>query len=170
MEKTILDLIKKTKADALENIYSISYDFVNENALENINYIDDCFHETADQMTSVYYAEQKAYFYEHTEECENALLELYGSDSLADIVKREGLEGLLCKAGACGEYEDNLSKLYENEDEIKECLTLEYLEEHADEFPNLTESDLADLLNETHCKEPSEILDLLSDIAGGMNK
>ena len=163
MEKTILDLIKKTKENTLENINDISRDFVNDNSLERIDYLSDAFTECADYFTSIYYADQRDYFNDHTEECENALLELYGSDTLADLIKSEGLDGLICKAGACGEYEANLNELYEDEDEIKEALTLEYLEEYADDFPTLTESQLADLLNECHGLEPSEIVEALDE-------
>ena len=163
MEKTILDLIKKTKENTLENINDISRDFVNDNSLERIDYLSDAFTECADYFTSIYYADQRDYFNDHTEECENALLELYGSDTLADLIKSEGLDGLICKAGACGEYEANLNELYEDEDEIKEALTLDYLEDHADEFPTLTEEQLADLLNECHGLEPSEIVEALDE-------
>lgn len=164
MEKTILDLIKKTKADIIENLNPISQDFVNDNALDQIDYLGDAFTECADNDTSVYYADQRDYFNNHTEECENALPELYGNDSLIDLIKSEGLDGLICKAGACGEYQANLNELYEDEDKIKEVLTLEYLEEHADEFPTLTESQLADLLNECHGLEPSEIVEALDEL------
>lgn len=170
MEKTILALIKKTKANTLEGMNEISRDFVNESALENIRYLSDHFHEQADQMTSVYYADQRDYFNNHPQECENALLELYDKDSLADIIKNEGLDSLICKAGACGEYEANLSDLYENEDEIKEALTLKYLEEHADDFEGFKESDLEELLNKTHYNEPDEIMELLADIVRALDE
>ena len=170
MTKTMLELIAKTKANIMENLNSISYDFVNENYLENIDYLGDLFHERADNETSVYYADQKQYFYDHPQECENALLEWYDDKSLADIIKDEGLEALICKAGQCGEYQANINALYEDEDEIKECLTLKYLEEHADDFKGFKESDLEELLNQTHYNEPSEILELLADIVRALNE
>ena len=170
MTKTMLKLIAKTKANIMENLNSISYDFVNDNSLEQINYLCDAFNEMADNKTSVYCAEQKQYFYDHPQECENALLEWYDSESLADIIKDEGLETLICKAGMCGEYLANTNKLYEDEDEIKEALTLKYLEEHKDDFKGFKESDLEELLNQTHYNEPSEILELLADIVRALNE
>lgn len=166
----MLKLIAKTKADTLENMNDISCEFVNENDLEGIDYLDDLFHEKADNETSVYYADQKQYFYDHPQECENALLEWYDSESLADTIKDEGLEALICKAGQCGEYQANSNKLYEDEDKIKEVLTLKYLEEHADDFKGFKESDLEELLNQTHYNEPNEILELLADIVRALDE
>lgn len=166
----MLKLIAKTKADIMDNLNPISHDFVNDNSLEQINYLSDAFSECADNETSLYYSDQRDYFNDHPQECENALLELYDKDSLADIIKNEGLDSLICKAGACGEYEANLSDLYENEDEIKEALTLKYLEEHKDDFKGLKESDLEELLNQTHHNEPDEIMELLADIVRGLNQ
>lgn len=170
MTKTVLELIAKTKADIIENLNPISRDFVNDNSLEQIDYLSDSFHEEADNKTSIYYASQEEYFYSHPQACENALLELYDSESLADIIKHEGLDGLICKAGACGEYQANTNELYENEDEIKEALTLKYLEEHAEDFEGLKEGDLEELLNQTHHNEPDEIMELLADIVRALNE
>lgn len=170
MIKTMLELIAKTKADIIENLNDISRDFVNDNDLEQIDYLSDLFHEEADNKTSVYYADQRDYYNNHPQECENALLELYDKDSLADIIKNEGLDSLICKAGACGEYEANLADLYEDEDEIKEALTLKYLEEHKDDFEGLKEGDLEELLNQTHHNEPDEIMELLADIVRALDE
>ena len=163
MTKTMLELIAKTKADIIENLNDISRDFVNDTSLKQIDYLSDAFSECADTFTSLYYSDQRDYFNNHPQECENALLELYGDDTLANIIKNEGLDSLICKAGACGIYQANLSDLYEDEDEILEALTLEYLEERADDFPSLTESQLSDLLDECHGKDPDEIIDLLGE-------
>ena len=134
--KTFLEDMRIKLKDAMN---LISIDFVESHDIDTYSYLSDGFREVADNCTSLYYADQKEYYYNHAEECDNALLELYDSDSLTDLIKREGLDGLLCKAGACGEYEANLNELCEDENKIKRILACEWLLDRLDEITASTD-------------------------------
>ena len=82
--------------EAYSELSDTSKDFVGEHSADESSYLDDAFREFADSNTSIYYSDQRQYFNEHTEECENSLLESYDSDSIADYIKNNGLDGLIC--------------------------------------------------------------------------
>ena len=111
-----------------------SKDFVGDHSADESSYLSDAFMEFADSNTSIYYSDQRQYFNEHTEECENALLELYDSDSIADYIKKNGLDGLICHAGAVGEYDSIYRELSDNEDEICQCLVIKYIIDNLDTY------------------------------------
>lgn len=94
-------------------------DFVSDYELQNINYLDDSFREFADNNTSLYYSEQREYYNEHRNECEDALLEYYDGDFIANKIKKEGIDSLICFCGAIGEYNNIFNELSQNEEDVK---------------------------------------------------
>lgn len=118
--------LQNLRDDYLTALNSISSDFVDDRALSDSSYISDSFTEYADSAVSIYYTDQHNYYVEHSEECENALLELYDPESLADIIKKEGLYNLTCKAGAVGAYMENERELYEDQEGITKILIIDY--------------------------------------------
>lgn len=122
-QKTILENLRSSY---YENMNSLSQDFANDRALSDSAYISDAITEYADGAISIYYTDQYNYYVEHSEECENALLELYDGDSIAQLVKSEGLYNLCCKAGVCGAFQENERQLYDDLENIKICLIIDY--------------------------------------------
>lgn len=119
-------LLEGMRAGAYDYMNSLSQDFVNDHALSDSCYISDAITEYADGAISVYYRDQYNYYVDHSEECENALLELYDGDSIAQLVKSEGLYNLCCKAGVCGAFQENERELYDDIEKIKICLIIDY--------------------------------------------
>ena len=123
-QKTIL---QNQRVETYALLNDISKDFADERALSDSDYISDSFTEYADSAVSIYYTDQYNYYVDNSEQCENALLELYDKDSLADMIKKEGLYNLCCKAGACGAFMENERELYDDLLNIKVCLIIDYL-------------------------------------------
>ena len=160
MNKQYLEELK-TKFES--EINSVSIDFINDHDLSDSQYLCDAFSEFSDSNTSVYYCDQRTYFNEHQEECEDALLELYDSDSLADIIKTRGLDGLICHAGAIGEYESIYHQLNEDENSICILLVINHL---LDNFSNYEKNPIPntavdELLKDVECTNIDRISDLL---------
>ena len=123
-QKTILEQMR-VEAYALLN--DISKDFVNDRALSDSDYVSDSFTEYADSAISIYYTDQYNYYVDHSADCEDALLEFYDKDSLAEMIKKEGLYNLCCKAGVCGAFRVNETQLYDDLANIKVCLIIDFL-------------------------------------------
>ena len=159
--KTFLEDMRR---ELKEGLNEISRDFINDHQIDSFSYLSDGFREVADQYTSIYYSDQRDYFHEHPIECENALLDLYDSDSLADFIKKEGLDGLICRAGACGEYEANLNELCEDENKIKRVLACEWLLDRLDEITASTD-EIESAFDELDClDEADEMTNLLEGL------
>ena len=120
-------ILEQMRAESYALLNDISKDFVDDRALSDSDYISDSFTEYADSAISIYYTDQHNYYVDHSEQCEQALLELYNKDSLADIIKKEGLYYLCCKAGACGAFMENERQLYEDQENITICLIIDFL-------------------------------------------
>lgn len=125
-KKELVELWKINK-ETSEQVSDYSLDFLSDYSLENIHYLSDCFNEFADNYISVYYSDQFKYYEEHTTECEDALLELYDGESIANKIKKEGLYNLCCLAGVCGQYNEITCDLWEHEENIKKLLVIRYL-------------------------------------------
>ena len=167
MTKERLEGIKR---ELEEGLNSISLDFLGDHDLTDSSYLSDAFTEYADGATSIYYSDQRAYFNEHSTECEDALLELYDGESLAKIIKEQGLDSLLCLAGACGEYNANYADLSEDEENIKKLLVIRWLLKN--DIFTLEEEELAELLDEAadyHNDRISDLLDLVNEKLGEEN-
>lgn len=119
------EMLKQLKEDIASSLSDNSKDFISDYSLENIHYLSDYFHEYADGNVSIYYNEQRNYYYEHSEECDDALLN-YGYD-LAKEIKERGLDGLICFAGMLGEYEEIYAELSNEVEDILKSLVIDYL-------------------------------------------
>lgn len=148
-EKNIKEL-ERIKKELTEQMNGSAVDFSNEQDINYNDYLADLFHEWADNNTSIYYCDQHKYYEEHPTECEDALLELYDGDFLAQKIKQEGLYNLVCFAGAVGEYEAIYRELSQEEENIIKVLAINYLLEHdfalADKLARV--GDYAELLEE----------------------
>lgn len=121
--------LNELKEELLENMNGASIDFINDydNALNSNYYLSDIINEFADNSISVYYSDQFNAYEEDPTAAEDSLLELYDGDSIIDIIKKEGLYNLCCKAGVCYEYKRITGELYEDEDNIKKLFIINYL-------------------------------------------
>ena len=120
-------ILENYREDQIAIMNYISCDFVNDYSLTSGCYVSDSITEYADNAISVYLKDQHNYFLENSEECEAALLEYYDSDSIASLIKNEGLYNLCCRAGACGAFMKNSNDLYDDIERIKICLIIDYL-------------------------------------------
>ena len=112
---------------AYSNMWAISQDFVGDYSADCSSWICDAFSEYADGAISVYTRDQLNYFSENAEKCEQSLLEMYDGDSLAEIIKTEGLIALEAKAAVCCMYEENYSHLNDDTANILICLLIDYV-------------------------------------------
>ena len=120
------------------------------------NYLDDLISEYADNNASIYYSDQRNYYFENTDICLEALdMFGYSGESLQTLLKDCGdLDGLICKAGAIGEYYQNENHLQEDKENIIVCLLLEYILKNWEE---LTQKQLKN-------KDFSEIITICEDV------
>ena len=125
MKKYLLEL----KEDTEKNMDGYSIDFVNDysNAITSHYYLSDMMTEYADNTASIYYSDQFEIYEDNASAAEDALLELYDSDSIVNIIKKQGLYNLCCMAGSCYEYRHNIDTLYSDEDNIKKLFIINYL-------------------------------------------
>lgn len=156
---TRAEALKSYKKELEEKMNSYSFDFANDYYIESDNYLSDLVNEFADNCISVYCYDQKQYYLEHPEECENALLELYDGDSLADIVKNEGLDALICKAGVCGEFNAITGELYEDKKSIIKVMLINHILENEELFKDIEINDLISIVDDSD----TEDFDQLSD-------
>lgn len=103
-----------------------AYDFVNTYNASDSAYFSDAVAEFADGRCNIYYEDQRKYFYDNAEYCENALLELLDNESIADYIKKNGLDGLICYAGVCGQYQKINEDIAEQQELIIRIMTAEY--------------------------------------------
>ena len=139
-----------------------AWDFANDHDIADSYYLSDAFMEWADSNTSIYYSDQREYYYFHSEECDFALTMLYDGATLGDMIRKQGLDSIICLAGACGEYEAIYGELSENEEEIKKLLVINHLLElEEEEIAPLNDSQLNELLEEAGARNINRINDLL---------
>ena len=138
-QKNICEVLSNYKNTILEDINDISADFCGdyENYIESSDqYFCDAFNDYADNRVSVYYSDQKEFYFNNEDQCLEALDEFgYTGETLSALLKDcGGLDELIAKAGAIGEYADNNNKLYEDEENIKRYLLLAYIVENWEQF------------------------------------
>ena len=131
------DLILNKMRELQDTMNTLSYDFVEQYQVEDINYLGDLFHEFADSNTSIYYSEQREFYDNNIDACNDAINEYYGSFS--EFVKSlendiNSLDELIDKAGALGEFYSNYNELCENEEDIIRYYVLENVLEFDDYF------------------------------------
>lgn len=153
--KTLLENIKK---ELEETASDYALDFVSDYEADSSSYLSDAFNEWADNSVSVYYSDQFKYYEEHATECENALLELYDSESIADKIKKDGLYSLCCLAGVCGQYNEIMGELWKDEETIKKLLVVRYLLKY--DIFDLTADQVAEMLEEVEAENINSINDL----------
>lgn len=156
--KNIKDLLNQIKEDLEQEASDFVLDFVSDYEASDSVYLCDAFTEFADNNTSIYYCDQRAYYNEHAQECEDSLTMLYSGEDLAQLIKERGLDGLICYAGAVGEYEAIYRELSDNEETIKKLLVVRYLLKH--DLFTLSEQDIDTLLNDVSVAN----IDRLSDL------
>lgn len=130
--KKELELMLEELKERLENTYAL--DFVEEHDSSEENYLTDAIAEFADNRTSVYYSEQREFYNDNTEDCDNALLEMMDAESMVNYIKEYGLDRLMCYAGSLGKYTAIENDLHDNENEIVKILAIKYALEHLEEI------------------------------------
>lgn len=158
------ELLNNKKTELENECSDTALDFVGDYALEDLHYLSDAFTEWADNNISVYYYDQFKFYEEHTTECENALLELYDGDSIADKIKNEGLYNLCCLAGVCGQYNEITGELYNHEEKIKKLLIIRHLLKN--DIFIFNEEQLQDILDSAESSridEGWELMDIIND-------
>lgn len=158
------ELLQLKREELLEEMFSSSRDFVEDYEITDSCYFGDAITEWADSRVSIYYADQRQYYYEHAEECDYALTNFYDGETLAEKIRKEGLDSVVCLAGACGEYEAITSEIYEDEEKIKQVWIVDYLIKYFNEselIQNITEEELEELLANGDKEDINHIDDLL---------
>lgn len=121
------------------SVHGLSYDFTQDHSASDSNYIDDAITEYADGATSIYYSDQRRFYNDNEDVCLEAL-EMFGytGESLADLLKECGdLDGLICKAGAIGEYYQNESQLQEDKNDIIKIIFISYILDNWDDLQKI---------------------------------
>lgn len=131
------------------NLNSISKDFIEDYKNQGIYYIDDEFNRYADSNTSIYYDEQRDFYYNNIDACNGAIREYYinfseFAKSCEDDIY--DLDDLICKAGALGEYREFYNSLNDDSDKIKASLYLY-------EVIRVLEASEGELLNDDEMEE-----------------
>lgn len=154
-----LEELKNELGELEKNLNDISIDFIYCWGIDNSSYLCDAFTEHADNSTSIYYSDQKEFYNNNVELCEDALIEF--GYNLNDLLKEgDSLNDIICKAGAIGEFAKNERELYENEEEIKKALLLNYCIEN-NILINLNDIDY--ILNMYNIDRLNDILECLND-------
>jgi hypothetical protein len=145
-----LNNIKKGFGDSYAN------DFIEE-VDNNCRYLGDAMNEFADSHTSVYFSEQREYYYNNENECMDALNE-YGYN-LEDMA-HEGmtLDDMICKAGAIGEYKAIYEEIAGEEGKIRQALAIKFLlDDFEIEKQELTEEQYQEIYDYIYaCAEDEE--------------
>ena len=163
MEKEVVSVeafMKSLRSKLAQEISASAFDFVETYEATSSAYFCEAFQKFAFSQTSPCYTDQRRYYEEHSSACEDALVELYDPDYIADIIKKEGLRGLLCKAGTVGEYQSIENDLYNDFEKIKIILALDYIIEHGLLF---NEERLSDLMLELEDIDQDDHTDAIRD-------
>ena len=103
MKKENLEKLEDLKMELENCLDDYSLDFVDCYPVNSYGYITDAASEFADSNTSIYCNQQRDFYYNNMELCENALIDL--GYSLDEMIKEgDTLDDLICRAGAIGEY------------------------------------------------------------------
>ena len=122
-----MENLKELRNELSNNLSDYSLDFINDYSLGSYGYICDAMSEFADNNTSIYYSEQRKFYYDNTELCENALID-YGYDLNQMLKEGSTLDDLICKAGAIGEYMQIENILNDELEDIIKILIIDYIE------------------------------------------
>lgn len=122
-----MEKLKELRNELSNNLSDYSLDFLNDCRIEDNCYISDYISEFADRNTSIYYSEQRKFYYDNTELCENALIE-FGYDLNQMLKEGDTLDDLICKVGAIGEYMQIENILNDELEDIIKILIIDYIE------------------------------------------
>lgn len=150
--------LQQRQKELQESLCDNAFDFYNESSISDNLWISDAINDFADGKTSIYYADQKDYYFKHSSDCDEALLEIYDGHSILDLIKKEGIDGLVYKAGAIGEYRQIENDIYHDYEDIIRLLLLDYIiANHSDldedkvlefiDYVNVNENRFSDVLN-----------------------
>lgn len=120
-----IEQLTKLLTNLEKGVDAYCLDFADNYGLNDNEYISDCISEFADNKTSIYYSDQKQFYYDNEDVCNEALIEF--GYSLDDLLK-EGylLDDLICKAGQIGEFYSIESELNNNLDDILKIMIIKY--------------------------------------------
>lgn len=127
------ETLKDLKDEILDGVDGISYDFIQDHDINDSEYFCDAFMEYADNNISPYYKDQYDYYMNNDDACDSALLSMYSSGDIAEMIKEEGLYHVICHAGVCGMYEEYTGMLYNDFEKIKKVIVLNYLIDDVDD-------------------------------------
>ena len=150
--------LEEIKEEIKSNLSDYSLDFANCYDFESNEYISDAISEFADSNTSIYYADQRKFYYENTDLCENALLE-YGYDLNELIKDGNTLDDLICKAGAIGEYAYIQQTINGELEDVLKLILINYIIENNIEC----DIDILDNINIYQLDYFSDLLDLIEE-------
>ena len=166
MKKENLEKLEGLKIELENCLDDYSLDFVNCYPVNSYGYITDAVSEFADSHTSIYYNDQRNFYYNNTELCDETLLD-FGYDLNQMLKDEDTLDDLICRAGAIGEYrhiEETINN--ELEDVIKLIIVNYILDNNVDcdiDFLNDIDvynldrfDDLANLVQENTQEEKEE--------------
>lgn len=122
-----MEKFENLRKEIEEGLNDYSLDFVVDYSWNSYGYISDAISEFADRNTSIYYSEQRKFYYDNTELCENALLD-FGYDLNQMLREGDTLDDLICKAGAIGEYMQIENILNDELEDIIKILIIDYIE------------------------------------------
>ena len=150
--------MEKLKKEIERNLSDYSLDFANCYSLESGAYISDAINEFADNNTSIYYSDQKEFYYNNNDLCNNALIEL-GYDLNQMIKDGSSLDDLICKAGAIGEYCAIENTLNSELEDIIKLMIINYVIEN-----NIKcDIDILDNINVYQNERFSDLIDLVKE-------
>jgi len=137
-----------------------AWDFANDYDATETCYLNDLISEFADNSVSCYTSEQEDYYREHSSDCESALSSLYESEDLAKMIKDNGLDYLIARAGVCGWYEEAYCETSRYIDLVIQYWACKYALEHIEEIKNPEEAiENIDTLEENDVRRVNDIID-----------
>lgn len=148
-----MEKLENLKKEIESTLSDYSLDFINTYRIEDNCYISDCINEFADNNTSIYYSDQKEFYYNNEDLCNNALIEL-GYDLNQMIKNGSSLDDLICKAGAIGEYCAIENTLNSELEDIIKLMIINYVIE------NNIKCDI-DILDNIDCYQIERFSDLI---------
>lgn len=166
MKKETIKELEDLKSKLISEMNEESEDFAEYVDLEYTTYYDDVISEYCDSAISVYYSDQFKYYEEDPSEAEDALLELYDSESIANIIKDRGLNELCCLAGVCYKERQIREEINEDEKSITQIIIINYLLKNSDKNI-INENDIIDdidILSDEIYEDFEELRDKVNEL------
>lgn len=158
MKEFNIEKLENLKNEIERNLSDYSLDFVNDYSVNSYGYISDAISEFADSNTSIYYSDQRKFYYENTELCENVLLD-FGYDLNQMLKDGDTLDDLICKAGSIGEYYKIEQTINGELEDVLKLMVINYIMENNIEC----DIDILDNIEVYKIDEFSDLLDLIDE-------